>query len=92
MNIGDKVLCIDDKGFDWIHPTETPKTGEIYTIRNFHEHEGTIGLHLQEIVNPKRHFATGRYTEPGFLIVRFMPWNPEEEEISIMEERVLVNP
>lgn len=95
MKIGDKVLCIDDR--NWRNKTVTlnrPKIGEIYTIR---ELEPTAIL-LIEIVNRKyncrdtiTHAPIG-LAEPSFFKWRFMPWNPKEEEISIMEERVLVNP
>lgn len=57
---------------------ETPKFGEVYTIRDFFEgvannrFEILMGVHLNEIRNPPCRYIDGFY-EPGWYIGYFRP-------------------
>lgn len=79
FNIGDKALCVE--AFDGIEEGETaPQVGEVYTVRNFHNHEF---MRLKEIVNPEFEYKDGGLGEAAFACDHFIKWNPEEEIIKL---------
>jgi hypothetical protein len=80
MNVGDRVVCIDDKMNGTVQTELFPfwlKKNNTYTIRRI---EGTVGgeirILLEEVVNPKAYFPEllGDF-EPGFLQKRFVLWS-----------------
>ena len=80
MNVGEKVVCVDDKMTPQVIPEFFPnwiKEGESYTVR---AREGSMGtdmrILLEEISNPSQYFPElGGKTEPGFSQRRFVPYS-----------------
>ena len=89
MNVGDKVVCVDDVPGKEIKMSLFPnwvKEGETYTVRAV---EGSFGngerVLLEELRNPSVFFPElGGKTEPGFAGKRFMPY-----EDFIMSEKAV---
>jgi len=78
FNIGDKVVCIDSSM--QLHTVEElrrdvpnwVKQGQQYTIRDIVDSDFVVGVRLEEITNPMRHFKLiGKYMEPAFATFRF---------------------
>lgn len=100
MNIGDKVVCIDDSITPQVKISLFPnwvEEGETYTVRSI---EGSFGTEprilLDELRNPIDFFPElGGKAEPGFAGRRFVPYDDfvlansavEEikEEVSLVE-------
>ena len=74
FDIGDKVVCINDKVSDIAkeairkHNLKVPVQDKVYTVRRFTR--PTIIL-LEEVVNPKLPLDTGIKDEPGFGVNSF---------------------
>ena len=98
FEIGSKVVCVDasmqahtveelkvDVPF-WI------KKGQHYTIRGFLDVDFTVGVYLEEVVNPIKYFrVVNRTFEPSFRMDRFRALTESELEISVeKEEEILV--
>ena len=96
MNVGDKVICVDDSVGPQVDLNVFPtwvKEGDIYTVRAL---EGSLGggrrVILEEIKNPSAYFPElmGK-TEPGFNQKRFADLathllkNAIGEEVSVGE-------
>ncbi len=94
---GQRVVCINDSFADFIKAiyTQLPVKGKTYTIREvFLGREkvvrggdtATVGLLLEELVNPPDPFHAGRQ-ELGFSSERFAPLEelPPEEETEDFE-------
>lgn len=97
MNIGDKVVCINDyidadkreevnKDFMmWVKKDET------YTIREFLNNDGIVtGILLNEVYNFPVYFKLlGRTQEPAFATWRFRKMESVKETIKIkLEEEI----
>ena len=90
MNVGDKVICIDDNikaGMlefvghaypNWI------KKGKIYTIREIYPNDDIVpGILLEEVENPIMYIhLIGKDQEPAFRLTRFR----EVDNLSIGEK------
>jgi hypothetical protein len=88
MKIGDKILCINDKGHrPYVSELnlQTPKLGEIYTIRGTRNYKG-LGFTLEEVNNPILKYTDG-ICEPHWRSERFILWNPEEEMIELLKNK-----
>ena len=100
LQIGQKVICIDDsvdpKMLDDIKNDfqQWVKEGELYTIRDLiHNEIGVVTVLLHEIHNTPRFFpkTIGRYQEPGFNTKRFAPLNTTVEELKEVNEHANIN-
>lgn len=98
MNVGEKVVCVDDKMTPQVNPEFFPnwiKEGESYTVR---AREGSMGtdmrILLEEISNPSQYFPElGGKTEPGFAQRRFVDWSDfvlSENMEETVEEKLTV--
>lgn len=93
MEVGSKVVCIDDsiqehllnelfRDFEyWV------KKDEEYTIREIDDNDGiVVSVLLEEIKNPIRYFKSiGRFKESSFKIDRFREIN---KNVSVMEKEL----
>jgi hypothetical protein len=93
MQIGSKVVCIDDSFPEEIEKiyTELPKKDEIYTVRdmilgkNFNGEEGEVAILLNEISNPMMEELS--IHEPAFKQERFREVEPPKaKEEELLEE------
>jgi hypothetical protein len=71
FKIGDEVV-LKEEIFGLRRPEILPVTGVVYTIRNFFEAEGKVGLRLNEIINEPQQYLDG-FHEAAFSIVYFAP-------------------
>src|ERR1043166_4240113 len=92
--IGQRVRCVRDNFVLFPDRPEVtrmvkhkkPKRGEIYTIRGFNqpadnwEINETLGLYLQEIVNPELRYQGGRKKELSFDVSGFEPVEMEKTD------------
>lgn len=87
MEIGDKVLCVNDRfRSSWVktlHVDQRPNVGEVYKVRGFTYDQGGI---LLEEINNDRAMCNEGFLEPAFLKHRFIKWNPEEYEEEILKK------
>lgn len=91
MNVGDKVVCIDDSVNPRVNMKLFPNwviEGEIYTVRRV---EGSFGTEprilLDELRNPINFFPElGGKAEPGFAGRRFVPYDDYVLANSAVEE------
>lgn len=90
MNIGQKVVCIDDQNF--LAPqlmSEFPKKGIIYTVRGsfpaIDRYGETKNLLLEELNNP----VANNGLEHGFNQKRFRELQKDEVKLSKSEEATL---
>lgn len=82
MNVGEKVVCIDDKfpneeGLDSIYK-QWISEGDIYTVRRKEGSltPGVVRVLLEEVKNDPHFFEElGGVTEPGFSMKRFIPYS-----------------
>lgn len=79
MNIGDKIVCVDDSVNTKVihHFSNWVTEGEIYTVRRI---EGSLTsdrrVLLDEVRNQKIFFSElGGSAEPGFAARRFVPYD-----------------
>lgn len=89
MQVGNKVICIDDTFHPVVHASyfQLPRIDETYTIRAVYMGKGVetpheIGLLLEELHNPMQTLKGGVQAEMGFNAERFRLLN----EITITEE------
>lgn len=66
FKVGQKVTCVNDRGFVRSYSEQVPVLGRNYTVR------AVVGpcVRLTEIVNPAHDYATG-HIECSFLATRF---------------------
>ncbi|MGJ8726731.1 MAG: hypothetical protein ACSHYB_19450 [Roseibacillus sp.] len=90
MNIGQKVVCVDDQNF--LAPQlmeEFPKKGVVYTVRGsfpaIDKYGHTENLLLEELSNP----IAKNGLEHGFNQKRFRELQTEEIKLSKKEEATL---
>jgi len=89
FEIGDKVICINDKRPEGENPNivpNWPKEGKTYTIRGFHDNDDiVVGVLLEEIHNwPVPIPLINRWQEPAFATWRFE--KSQEDAIEVEEE------
>jgi hypothetical protein len=94
MNVGDKVVCINDKWDAWVFDTynQLPEQGEIYTIRavragrpNLDGGAAVLTLLLEELQNDIDYSHIGG-DELGFRANRFAPLNSQRAKMAMKEE------
>lgn len=83
FRIGQKVICIDDRGDKDGRSEIFPVKGSVYTIRAFHP-EGDSIL-LEEIVNEPREYWQ-RFGELYFMLRRFRPLIERKTDIGFAHE------
>jgi hypothetical protein len=78
MQVGNKVVCIDDTFHPVVHASyfQLPRIDETYTIRAVYIGRGVetpheIGLLLEELSNPLQTLKGGATAELGFNAERF---------------------
>jgi hypothetical protein len=95
MEIGQKVVCIDDKikpgkeEFVRIAYKNWIKEGNTYIVRDiFYNDDLVTGIVLKEVVNGPipQPLLGGRWQEPAFRCDRFRELDEFEEEESVEEE------
>jgi len=95
MNVGEKVVCINDTWDAWVFDTydQLPEKGEIYTIRavragrpNLDGGAAVLTLLLEELVNDIDYSHVGG-DELGFRAHRFAPLQSQRAK-KAQEERV----
>lgn len=98
MNVGDKVVCVNDRKTPQVNSALFPnwvKEGETYTIRKV---EGStrneVRVLLEEISNPPAYFPVVMgNVEPGFAQSRFVDWteyimgNVASQEAEVEQEK-----
>lgn len=93
FHVGQKVVCINDRGIENDLFERGPTKGEVYTIRNIRtDKRGNVGFRLVEIVNqpnPRREPDETGDREAGFYARRFRPVKTTSIEIF---KAMLVNP
>lgn len=84
FKIGQKVMCIQTFNVKRRYMEKYPMKSRIYTIRGFVNHNGQIGILLEEIVNPKYQYVNG-YAEAAFAIQNFRSLDYQSATTEIME-------
>jgi len=90
--VGAKVVCI--KKGRWTSSQDgedTPKYGEIYTIRNMVHYDTETYLRFNELVNPKMQYDDG-YVEAAWYIEEFRPLVSLEDDISMFTALTNMSP
>jgi hypothetical protein len=94
MNVGDKVVCINDKWDAWVFDTynQLPEKGEIYTIRtvragrpNLDGGAAVLTLLLEELQNDIDYSHVGG-DELGFRANRFAPLHSQRAKMAMTRE------
>lgn len=82
--VGDKVVCINEKWPDRPKPPNIPIANQVYTIRAIitSRYGSGIGYLLKEIVNTPMQYCD-KYGEAAFDRVRFRPVNETDIKISL---------
>lgn len=81
--IGQQVVCIVDVAPTDEHGNRQPQFNCVYTIRSFITDpvDGTLGITLEEIVNPRRPcYPDGHLGERAFGVENFRPVKPTSIE------------
>ena len=84
MKVGSIVECIDNTHFVACVP---PKLNRAYTIRNFDEFNGCVGIRLEEIINSLHPRLN---VEFGYNIKRFRELQPPMEIQKELDECIPV--
>jgi hypothetical protein len=101
MQVGSRVICINDKFEPWITKfyISLPKKDEIYVVRHvtlgisIKGEEGEVAICLRGLHNPKSNVSP--FQERAFNAERFRELEPppviaDEEETEMADERELV--
>lgn len=88
FHIWQKVVCIDDTGFDWDEEEVSlgcagPRRGNVYTVRGFYM---PTSIWLEEIKNPLLDYDDDGIVgllELSFRVERFRPLDEKKTDISI---------
>lgn len=81
---GVKCVCIRADDFYPQFGETVPVEGSTYTIRDFYEERGAIGIRVEEIVNPPLRYVDG-VQECAFNIINFRPLVPPKTQEQDME-------
>ena len=96
MNVGEKVICIDDDfsnivNYDFTVFDELPRKGQEYIIRRREMWDGGTRLLLEEVRNPLLKDGILKGMEPGFDSKRFAKPEVQVEVISEEVEEEIEN-
>jgi hypothetical protein len=88
MKVGSFVECVNGKFIpeQIVLIPNRPVRSKYYTVREFEEIDGVVGIRLEEIENPLLRSRTGRMFEPSFSIDRFREIEGIPDIQALMEE------
>jgi hypothetical protein len=94
MKVGSLIECVNgvfsEDSHQWI--PNRPVRGQHYIVRAIFEIRGTVGLHLEEVINPPILSKAGKWNEPTFKMERFREIEGLDEAIEqLLEESLLVD-
>lgn len=85
LSLKQKVICVGLFKAPRKNKEEYPVYGRIYTIREFVEHKGMIGILLEEIVNPIYQYKEG----PGETAFGIRNFRPMEHPLAVNAQILL---
>jgi len=96
LYVGAKVVCVDGENWNYKgvpafrFPSERfPQAGEILTVREVTESEGSLFLRFQELLNPACRIGAGGFAEAAFNAERFKPLHDTSKQVEAMRSLML---
>lgn len=87
--VGQKIICVEAFTIKRKNQEAYPVVGETYTVRGVVMHMGSIGILLEEIVNPERRYRDGM-NEAAFSIDNFVSAEYQSAVPSILKSFPMV--